>query len=103
MIFTKKQKNEESNLKYYIFKISTFLAVQESGVPNVTGYTDLAAKVWWASGIIKYHGSENDGVGGGGYGPEGFDIDLSISSNQYQSINEVRVKSIISIGFIKLY
>ena len=25
------------------------------------------------------------------------------SSNQYQSINEVRVKSIISNGFIKLY
>ena len=73
-------------------------------MPNVTGYADLAAKVWWASGIIKYHGSENDGVGGGGYGPEGFDIDLSIVSNQYQNnLNEVRVKSIISIGFIKLY
>ena len=28
---------------------------------------------------------------------------LSWDSNQYQSINEVRVKSIISIGLIKLY
>ena len=51
-------------------------------MPNVTGYADLAVKIWWATGIIKYHGSENDGVGGG-FGPEGFDIDLSIVSNQY--------------------
>ena len=30
-------------------------------------------------------------------------VNLNRGSNQYQSINEVRVKSIISNGFIKLY
>ena len=31
------------------------------------------------------------------------DLNLSYMSNQYQNISEVRVKSIISIGLIKLY
>ena len=60
----------------------------------------------WCSGVaVKYNGHNGHGtptsIDTSGAGA--FDIHLSRASNVYTNINEVRVKSIISIGFIKLY
>ena len=77
--------------------------MQESGVPNVTG----------GFGGDSYEGGYDYGIfyaSGGGHGNKGGGggcihyADLSRGSNLYiNNLKEIRVKSIISIGFIKLY
>ena len=76
--------------------------MQESGVPNVTGGRPIGNyqrnyAPFGDDGYIHY-------IDGGPYPFMELNIDLQRSSNQYtNNLNEVRVKSIISIGFIKLY
>ena len=79
-------------------------------MPNVSGYMNRVSETFntngYAGGIIHKVGSENaretpsktDNSHAGN-----INIYLHRGSNQYQNISEVRVKSIISIGFIKLY
>ena len=78
--------------------------MQESGVPNVTGFQEFGTKTWYSNGVFRTQNNNSDGISGGRDGPDGITIDLSRGSNQYiNNLKEVRVKSIISIGFIKLY
>ena len=76
--------------------------MQESGVPNVTGHFNAGENNSFAGGCFYMNGWQHL-AGDGAYGSPTFYFQPTRSSNQYQSINEVRVKSIISIGFIKLY
>ena len=79
--------------------------MQESGVPNVTSdlYGPLITSMSYTNGFVKIEKINSDVGSGGGWGRSNIYLHLNWSSNQYQSINEVRVKSIISNGFIKLY
>ncbi len=77
--------------------------MQESGVPNLWGHVWAQDDTTGVDGAFKY-------VGDGRYNwrgtnPAGFlqSFDASRCSNQYQNISEVRVKSIISNGYIRLY
>ena len=78
--------------------------MQESGVPNVTGYLNEF--------------DDFISIGGSFYRPGGGQTSLynsestyntnihfssNRSSNQYQNISEVRVKSIISNGYIRIF
>ena len=79
--------------------------MQESGVPNVTGYTCNWAWMQSFNGGCIYISNRNSQ---GGYNAQGnadtLNINVSRISNQYQdNLNEVRVKSIISNGYIRLY
>ena len=82
-------------------------------MPNVTGYHTVGFK-----GQNDPYGDNSSYSGGsitltkvlpnmsnsvGGWYRVRVNHDNSRVSNQYQNISEVRVKSIISIGFIKLY
>ena len=60
----------------------------------------------WCSGIaVKYNGHNSNGtppsIDTSGAGA--FDIYLNRASSQYQSISEVRVKSVISSGYIRIF
>ena len=90
--------------------------MQESGVPNVTGQVGgdhgnrswgfANAPIYQGSGCIQgYNTGESLDYPGNNrnYYFNGFNIDNNRISSEYQSINEVRVKSIISNGYIKLY
>ena len=84
--------------------------MQESGVPNVTGYVGYRGggyvmfyNIYGAfqpvlDGHITWRKSDS-----GHAGEVNAYLNLSSSSNQYQNISEVRVKSIISNGYIRLY
>ena len=76
--------------------------MQESGVPNVTGRFKAGENNSFAEGCFRMNDGHWSGGDGDRYVPI-FDFSSNRSSNQYQSINEVRVKSIISNGYIKLY
>ena len=79
-------------------------------MPNVTGYVGYRGgnyvmfyNIYGAfqpvrDGHITWRKSD-----GGHAGEVNAYLNLSSSSNQYQSINEVRVKSIVSNGYIRLY
>ena len=73
-------------------------------MPNATGDICTTIPPHWttASGIIYNLRNEREWAHNGHTGVR-IAINLSRVSNQYQYINEVRVKSIISNGFIKLY
>ena len=89
--------------------------MQESGVPNVSGnfsfhnYGISSIKTWIVNGSFSsfaIDGSmnrQNCSQTVRDWDHSGISINLSRSSSVYTNINEVRVKSLISIGFIKLY
>ena len=78
--------------------------MQESGVPNIWGHVWAQDDTTGTDGAFKY-------VGDGRYNwrgtnPAGFlqSFDASRCSYQYiNNLNEIRVKSIISNGYIRLY
>ena len=80
--------------------------MQESGVPNVTGRIGYQ---WY--GIFDlfegcFYNANNSQItwkSSPDHRANNANFSLNRSSNQYQSIKEVRVKSIISNGYIKLY
>ena len=79
------------------------------GAPKITGILDLMLK--WNDGLYTKAFSKSRRTGGvafnGNYhGPYFYyiDMDSSCCSSQYNnSVNEIRVKSIISNGYIKLF
>ena len=81
--------------------------MQESGVPNVSGSIYVAPRGWYwpeSNGCFyNVGGGSGEGRVFGDYQSYIYGLNSNRSSLEYQSINEVRVKSIISIGFIKLY
>ena len=74
-----------------------------TGAPNITGHCSANGSYdAWASGAFKvaYNGThEWNAASAGQY----LDLNASRVSNEYKSINEIRVKSIISNGYIKLF
>ena len=74
-----------------------------TGAPNITGRVGLR---WynWANGAF-YTTYTGDGYSTSIWSGEDRrgDIDTSRISKEYSNINEVRVKSIISKGYIKLF
>ena len=78
--------------------------MQESGVPNVYGQMGSHSHMY-PSGFLYVAGAQRDNSSNNWVWSNDTEliVNLSRASNQYQSINEVRVKSLISIGFIKLY
>ena len=77
-------------------------------MPNVTGYVAgfinaLADPYANGSFYVSNKNNRITEIGGNRYPAFDTNFNSSRSSNVYKSINEVRVKSIISIGFIKLY
>ena len=84
-------------------------------MPNVTGsfsfhnYGISSIKTWIVNGAFNSFGidgtmnRQNCTQTVIDWDHSGVSLNLSRSSNVYTNINEVRVKSIISIGFIKLY
>ena len=84
-------------------------------MPNVTGnfsfhnYGISSIKCWITSGsfysfaIDNNMNRQNCNQTVRDWDHSGISINLSRSSSVYTNINEVRVKSLISIGFIKLY
>ena len=72
-------------------------------MPNVSGSITVECGVDTRTGAFYSSRSSPRGIITGNQ-DDYINIDNSRSSNQYQNnLNEVRVKSIISIGFIKLY
>ena len=72
-------------------------------MPNVWGQSNLNCDGYWAGGVLYNSRYTFGNSGGGGRGGNALQISTDRSSSQYQNISEVRVKSIISNGFIKLY
>ena len=72
-------------------------------MPNAGGETHQGVDCNYSTGAIVSN-SYGHGLGWKEYKPNfGISIYLHRSSSQYQNISEVRVKSVISNGFIKLY
>ena len=72
-------------------------------MPNVWGQSNLNCNGYSTGGVLYNSRHTFGNSGGGGRGGNALQISTDRSSSQYQNISEVRVKSIISNGFIKLY
>ena len=72
-------------------------------MPNVTGQTYTGVDCTRSDGAFRSNNSGHEMGWGNIRSYLGFTFRAERCSNQYLSINEVRVKSIISNGYIKLY
>ena len=72
-------------------------------MPNVTGQTYTGLDCNSASGAIIANSTGNSMDWKNNTNNLGITFNSNRCSNQYQSISEVRVKSIISNGYIRLY
>ena len=77
--------------------------MQESGVPNVWGNTYTGVDCNSSDGAFVSNNTGHEMGWGAKRNRLGFTFRANRCSNQYQSINEVRVKSIISNGYIKIF
>ena len=74
-----------------------------TGAPNITGSFCLDMRAPHAlTGVFYYGGDAFTGYESRWHSPYAF-MDSSRVSKEYKSVTEIRVKSIISNGYIKLF
>ena len=72
-------------------------------MPNLWGQSNLNCAGYWAGGVLSNNSGTWGNSGSGSKVGNALQISAARSSSQYQNISEVRIKSVISNGYIRIF